>query len=205
MPKLSSAETPPEKSSDCLPVSTIAESGVITSTPLVCMSMVASAFQYGCAPTLMPATTTLISPPAWVNRTMRFNARPTQSRFSVPESIEIFAPADSANHSSGTCIFSARSSAAMTRAHSGPLSAPGHALGVALGRGADHTGDDRGLVAARRPVHRNQLAAVVEVVLDERTVRARQHAGQLVRIRGATSTSPQHPLRVVVQRGDRLG
>jgi len=28
MPKLSSAETPPEKSSDCLPVSTIAESGV---------------------------------------------------------------------------------------------------------------------------------------------------------------------------------
>ena len=29
MPKLSSAETPPEKSSDCLPVSTIAESGAI--------------------------------------------------------------------------------------------------------------------------------------------------------------------------------
>ena len=45
MPKLSSAETPPEKSSDCLPVSTIAESGVITRIPLVCMSFVASAFQ----------------------------------------------------------------------------------------------------------------------------------------------------------------
>src|SRR3954467_6234438 len=64
MPKLSSAETPPEKSSACLPVSTIALSGAITRMPLVCMSMVASAFQYGCAPTLMPVTTTLISPPA---------------------------------------------------------------------------------------------------------------------------------------------
>ena len=45
MPKLSSAETPPEKSSDCLPVRTIAESGVMTRMPLVCMSIVASAFQ----------------------------------------------------------------------------------------------------------------------------------------------------------------
>ena len=45
MPKLSSAETPPEKSSDCLPVSTIALSGVITRMPLVCISIVASAFQ----------------------------------------------------------------------------------------------------------------------------------------------------------------
>jgi hypothetical protein len=42
---LSSADTPPEKSSDCLPVSTMAESGVITRMPLVCMSIVASAFQ----------------------------------------------------------------------------------------------------------------------------------------------------------------
>ena len=74
MPKLSSAETPPEKSSDCLPVSTIALSGVITRMPLVCMSIVASAFQYGWAPTLMPATTMLISPPAWVNSTIRLSA-----------------------------------------------------------------------------------------------------------------------------------
>src|SRR5215468_6353620 len=94
MPKLSSAETPPEKSSDCLPVSTIAESGVITRMPLVCMSMVASAFQYGWAPTVMPATTMLISPPAWVNSTIRFSAAATQSMFSVPELIEILAPAD---------------------------------------------------------------------------------------------------------------
>src|SRR5699024_5746134 len=63
IPKLSSADTPPEKSRDCLPVSTIAESGVITRMPLVCMSIVASAFQYGWAPTVIPATTLLIPPP----------------------------------------------------------------------------------------------------------------------------------------------
>ena len=129
MPKLSSADTPPEKSSDCLPVSTIAESGVITRMPLVCMSIVASAFQYGCAPTLIPATTMLISPPAWVNSTIRLSAAATQSMFSVPEVIEIRAPDDSANHSTGTAIRSARSSAAMTRAHSGSDSAPRDLVG----------------------------------------------------------------------------
>ena len=129
MPKLSSADTPPEKSRDCLPVSTIALSGVITRMPLVCMSMVASAFQYGCAPTLMPATTTLISPPAWVKVTIRRSARATQSMFSVPEFIAIRAPADSANHSTGTGNRSARSSAAMIRAHSGSDTAPSARVG----------------------------------------------------------------------------
>ena len=129
MPKLSSAETPPEKSSDCLPVSTIAESGVITRMPLVCMSIVASAFQYGWAPTLIPATTMLISPPAWVKVTMRFSAAATQSMFSVPDSIEMRAPADSANHSTGMPRRSARSSAAITRAHSGSDSAPSDLVG----------------------------------------------------------------------------
>ena len=124
MPKLSSADTPPEKSSDCFPVSTMALSGVMTRMPLVCMSIVASAFQYGCAPTLIPATTTLISPPSWVNSTMRLSAAATQSMFSVPESIEIRAPEDSANHSSGTFIRSARSMAAMIREHSGSDTAP---------------------------------------------------------------------------------
>ena len=90
----------------------------------MCISIVASAFQYGWAPTLMPATTTLISPPAWVNVTIRRSARATQSMFSVPESIEIRAPADSANHSTGTDICSARSRAAMMRAHSGSATAP---------------------------------------------------------------------------------
>ncbi len=74
MPMLSSADTPPEKSSDRFPVSTIAESGVITRMPLVCISIVASAFQYDWAPTLIPVTTTLISPPSWVKCTMRRSA-----------------------------------------------------------------------------------------------------------------------------------
>ena len=81
----------------------------------MCMSIVASAFQYGCAPTLMPVTTTLISPPAWVNSTIRRSAAATQSMFSVPESIAIFAPEETANHSTGTPSCSARSSAAITR------------------------------------------------------------------------------------------
>ena len=129
MPKLSSADTPPEKSSDCLPVSTIALSGVMTRMPLVCISIVASAFQYGWAPTLIPATTTLISPPAWVNVTIRRSARATQSMFSVPESIEIRAPADRANHSTGTDIDSARSRAATTRTHSASATAPSALVG----------------------------------------------------------------------------
>ena len=60
------------------------------STPLVCISIVASAFQYGWAPTLIPLTTTLSSPPAWVKPTIRRSAAATQSMFSVPESIAIF-------------------------------------------------------------------------------------------------------------------
>ena len=85
-----------------MPVSTIALSGVMTRMPRVCISIVASAFQYGCAPTLMPATTTLISPPAWVNSMIRRSTAAIQSMFSVPLSIAILAPAESANHSSGT-------------------------------------------------------------------------------------------------------
>ena len=68
----------------------------------MCMSIVASAFQYGWAPTLMPLTTMLISPPSCVKCTIRFSAAATQSMFSVPESIAIFAPEESANHSTGT-------------------------------------------------------------------------------------------------------
>src|ERR1039457_406791 len=77
MPKLSSAATPPEYSSDCLPVRTIALSGVMTRMPLVRISIVASAFQYDWAPTLIPVTTTLTSPPAWVNVIRRRNTRAT--------------------------------------------------------------------------------------------------------------------------------
>ena len=81
----------------------------------MCMSIVASAFQYGWAPTLIPDTTMLISPPACVNSMMRRRTRATQSMFSVPESSAMRAPDDTANHSTGTPSWSARSSAAMTR------------------------------------------------------------------------------------------
>ena len=44
---------------------------------------------------------TLISPPPWVNVMIRRSALATPSMFSVPLSIEILAPEDSANHSTG--------------------------------------------------------------------------------------------------------
>ena len=112
-----------------MPVSTIALSGVITRMPLVCISIVASAFQYGCAPTLIPATITLISPPSWVKVMIRRSARDTQSMFSVPLSIEMVAPEDNANHSTGTDSSSARSSAATTRAHSASATVPSAFVG----------------------------------------------------------------------------
>ena len=67
----------------------------------MCMSIVASAFQYGWAPTLMPVTMTLISPPSWVNSMIARSTREIQSMFSVPESMAIFAPAETAYHSIG--------------------------------------------------------------------------------------------------------
>ena len=112
-----------------MPVSTIVESGVITRMPLVCMSIVASAFQYGWAPTLMPVTMTLISPPSWVNSMIARSTREIQSMFSVPESIAIFAPADTANHSIGASSLRASAIAAHTRAHSGSASAPSARVG----------------------------------------------------------------------------
>ena len=92
MPKLSSALTAPEKSSACLPVSTIAEAGVMTRMPRVCISIVASAFQYGWPPTLMPVTMMLTSPPACVNSISRRSVSAIQSMFSVPESMAMSAP-----------------------------------------------------------------------------------------------------------------
>jgi hypothetical protein len=53
----------------------------------------------------------------------------TQSMFSVPLSIEMVAPEDNANHSTGTDSFSARSSAATTRAHSASATVPSAFVG----------------------------------------------------------------------------
>src|SRR6478735_3834123 len=102
----------------------MALSGVMIRMPLVCISIVASAFQYGWAPTLMPATMMFTSPPPWVNVMIRRSALPTPSMFSVPLSIEILAPEDRVNHSTGTPSDSARSSAATTTAHSSTATVP---------------------------------------------------------------------------------
>ena len=126
---MSSAETPPEKSSACLPVSTIALAGVMMRMPLVCSSIVASAFQYGWPPTLIPVTTMLISPPRWVNSMIRRRVRAIQSMFSVPDSIEISAPEETANHSTGTPSSSARASDALTSRHSGSARFPSPRVG----------------------------------------------------------------------------
>jgi hypothetical protein len=63
-------------------------------------------------------------PAGLVNSMIRRSARDTQSMFSVPLSIEMRAPEDSANHSTGMPRSSARSSAATTRAHSGSATVP---------------------------------------------------------------------------------
>src|SRR6266508_778803 len=77
----------------------------------------------------MPLTTRLTSPPAWVKSTRRRSTRAIQSMFSLPLSIEIFAPAETANHSSGTPSRSARPMPAMMRAHSGSARGPSLLLG----------------------------------------------------------------------------
>ena len=149
----------------------MALSGVITRMPLVCMSIVASAFQYGWAPTLMPVTTTLISPPSWVNSMIRRRARATQSMFSVPLSIEIRAPADRANHSTGTPISCGQveggdhpralglGDGAERLGRVAEQDDAAHALGEALGRRAGHADDDPGRVLSGGPVHRDQTGS----------------------------------------------
>ena len=152
----------------------------MTRMPLVCMSIVASAFQYGWAPTLMPVTTTLISPPSWVNSMIPRSTREIQSMVSVPESIAIFAPAETANHSTGAC---SRRASVDGREHPAALRLgqraqrlgrvaeqhdPAHPLRVALGRRADHAEHDVGGVRPGRPVDRHRGAGLVQVVLGER-------------------------------------
>ena len=74
--------------------------------PLVCMSIVASAFQYGWPPTLMPVTMMFTSPPAWVNSMSRRSVSAIQSMFSVPESMAMRAPEETAYHSTGILCLS---------------------------------------------------------------------------------------------------
>ena len=127
----------------------------------------------------MPVTTTLISPPAWVNSTIRRRTSAIQSMFSVPLSIAILAPAESANHSSGNAELLGQ----VERGDDPPALGLGqraerarrvaqqdhaqHPLRIALGDVADRADDDARLVGRRRPVDGHEAAVVVEVVLDE--------------------------------------
>ena len=92
--------------------------------PLVCMSIVASAFQYGCPPTVIPVMMMFTSPPAWVYSMSRRSVSEIQSMFSVPESRAMSAPDDTAYHSTGMPRSSASASAALTRRHSGSARLP---------------------------------------------------------------------------------
>ena len=209
-----------------MPVSTIALSGVITRMPLVCMSIVASAFQYGWAPTLMPVTTTLTSWPAWVNSMMRRSTTEIQSMFSVPLSIAIRAPADRANHSSGTLerlgeVEGGDDAPALRlgqRAEGlGGVTEQGHAndaVRVTVGDGGDEADDDAGGVPAWCPIDQDEAAAGVEIVLHERAARdvgaparPRRHEllHQLVGVGRSAPAGLHHLLGVLVDGLQRLG
>ena len=184
----------------------------------MCISIVASAFQYGWAPTLIPATTTLTSPPRWVCSTRRRNTRATQSRFSLPESMAILAPADRANHSIGTSSSTARSIAASSRTafgfgdrphRLGRVAEHGHArdtLGMPIGRGADDTHHDAGGVPAGRTFDRHERAGRRRDRA-RRTTRPRhsEQREQLVRIGEAPTAHLDELAGIVVERLHRLG
>ena len=78
---------------------------------------------------MIPLTTRLTSPPACVNSIRPRRTRAIQSMFSTPLSIEILAPAEMGNHSSGTPLSWASSKAARMRRHSGSAMAPKSLLG----------------------------------------------------------------------------
>ena len=77
----------------------------------------------------MPVTTTLTSPPSWVNSMMPRSTRETQSIVSVPLSMAILAPADTAYHSTGTPKRRASAIAASTRRASASEIAPSALVG----------------------------------------------------------------------------
>ena len=165
----------------------------------------------------MPATMMLTSPPPWVKVISRRNALATPSMFSVPLSIEIFAPEDSVNHSTGTPSSSARSMAATTVAHSRDATVPSALVGSPNSATRVMPSGYRGVGVVTTPattpavfwpggpVDRTEIAVRVEVVLGEGAVRAGQHRHDLVRVRRAAGPGALHLLGVLVQRRQRFG
>ena len=172
----------------------------------------------------MPVTTTLISPPAWVKSTIRRRTSAIQSMFSVPLSIAILAPAESANHSSGNAellghvdggvdppAFGLGQRAERARRVAEQDHAQ-HPLGMAVGDVADGADDDPRLVGRRRPVDRYEAALVVQVVLDELAgrmagggARGRKEPDDLGGVQDAAAACGDDPARALVERLQRLG
>ena len=126
------------------------------------------------------------------------------------------APAESANHSTGTPRRSARSSAAMTRRHSCSATEPSDFVGSpqSTTRCTPSGCSGVGVVttAARMPavfeavgpVDRHELTGVVEVVLDERAAGSGEHAAQLVGVDEPATTRAHHLGGVVVRGGQQV-
>ena len=194
----------------------MALSGVMIRMPLVCGSIVASAFQYGWAPTLMPATMMLTSPPSWVKVMIRRNALATPSMFSVPLSIEIFAPEDRVNHSTGTPSSSARSMAATTIAHSATATVPSALVGSPNSATRVMPSGYFAVGVVTRPATTPAVfcpggrstgpksPSASKSYSVKRAVRAGQQRHDLVRVRRAAGTRALHLLGVLVQRRQRV-
>jgi hypothetical protein len=113
--------------------------------------------------------------------------------FSVPEVIEIRAPAESANHSSGPhpfgqiqrgdhpCAFRPRQRVERLR-RVAEQHDPGDTFAMLLGGRGHDTRHDRRVISAFRPIYRRQRAGVVEIVLDEAAAGAGEQVGQLIRV-----------------------
>ena len=178
----------------------------------MCMSIVASAFQYGCAPTLMPVTTTLISPPrlrelddppqhrrdpvhvlgAGVHRDLGAGGdREPLDRHAEP--LGEVERGDDARHSGSASEPSPRVGSPSSATRSMPSGWRSVALRISP---TTMLGGVRG----GRPVDRDELA-VVEVVLLEVAV---EQLHDLGRVHEPTAARGDDPLRAGVERLDRL-
>ena len=145
--------------------------------------------------------------------------------FSVPLSIEILAPAESAYHSSGTPIDSAMSSAPRMRRHSGSASDPTSRLGIAEQRDARHAfrilrgpvrqepDDHVRRVLPVGPLDRHQRPGLVQIEFQEGPRRnvgrrpcmfGRHETHDFVRVRQSALAHPHDALVVGGQRTKRL-
>ena len=185
----------------------------------MCMSIVASAFQYGWPPTLMPGHDDVDltaglgeahdplqrgRDPVHVlgARVHRDPGARTTARTTRPG--RPAARRGRARRSPGCTPASASDAERLGRV--AEQHHPRDALGVARGRGArpGRPRCRRCSCPAAGPPARARLV-VVEVVLGEGAVGPGQQAGQLVRVDGAAAGRAQHLLPVVVERRDRLG